>query len=198
MARGPHYNVPFRRRREGKTNYRLRRGLIRSRLPRLVVRHSLKHTLIQLVRAKVEGDEVIVSAHSSELRKHYGWLGNCGNVPAAYLTGLLCGYRILSKGIKKAALDLGLHSSSPGAKVFAALKGVIDAGVDVPHNENVLPDDERIQGRHIANYAIQLLTSDKELYSQMFSRYLVAGLSPQEIPKHFSLVKEKIIASYKV
>jgi len=196
MAEGPSYNVPFRRRREGKTDYQFRRRLIQSGLPRLVVRCSLKHTTVQLIKAKVDGDDVIVSANSSELSKSYNWHRTCGNVPSAYLTGLICGYRAAAKGVKEAVLDIGLQFPSRGARVFATLKGFLESGVKVPHNESILPDEERIEGRHIADYAAKVSTNN-EVYSRIFSRYLSKDLPPQEISKHFSSVKEKIIASFK-
>jgi len=189
MAKGPRYRVPYRRRRQGKTDYRLRRKLILSRLPRLVVRGSLKHTTVQLVKSEVMGDK--------DLLKDYGWKGNCGNLPAAYLTGLLGGWRAASRGIKEAILDIGLQSPSKESRVFAALRGFMDAGIDIPHDEGILPDDARIDGRHIADYAGRLASSDKELYARMFSKYLSAGLIPEEVPKHFAEVKEKIISTMK-
>ena len=76
MATGPRYRVPFRRRREGKTNYRTRRALVLSRVPRLVVRLSLKNAIVQIIESESIGDKVIVSAHSRELAKTYGWLSN--------------------------------------------------------------------------------------------------------------------------
>jgi len=193
MARGPSYNVPYRRRREGKTNYPRRKKLILSGLPRLVARKTNKHIIAQMIEASVEGDKVIVSAHSSELRKKYGWLGSLKNLPAAYLTGLLCGYRALKKGVKKAILDVGLQTPSKGARVFAVLKGCLDAGVNIPHSEDVLPDEERIKGQHISDYA-SMLSSTPEAYSRRFSEYLSRGLSPEEIVKHFSTVVENIKA----
>ena len=196
MARGPRYSVPFRRRRDGKTNYRLRRRLIIARRPRIVVRGSLKHISTQLVEAEIIGDKVIVSGHSKELARDYGWKGRCRNIPAAYLTGLLCGHKAADKGINAAVLDIGLYSPSKGSRVFAALRGFTDAGIKVSHDEEIVPDEQRIKGRHIADYAAGLASSDKELYSRMFSRYLGAGLPPEEILEHFAEVKEKIISSF--
>lgn len=196
MATGPSYRVPFRRRREGKTDYRSRRALVLSRLPRLVVRRTLKHIIVQIVEAEVAGDKVVASAHSRELAKTYGWQGNCRNVPAAYLTGLLCGLKAIVHGVKKAVLDIGLHSPSRGARVFAALKGVLDAGVTVPHSENILPDETRISGRHIADYGSQL-SSNPEIYQQRFSKHLSRGLRPEQLSEHFSLIKDKITSSFK-
>jgi len=195
MAKGPSYRVPFRRRREGKTDYRSRKALVLSRLPRLVTRGTLKHTIVQIIKAETTGDQVMVSAHSRELVKTYGWNGNCGNLPAAYLTGLLCGSRALVQGVKKAVLDIGLESPSRGARVFAALKGVLDAGVMVPHNESMLPDNHRISGQHIVDYASQL-SSNPEAYHKKFSKNLSRGLRPEQLSEHFSSIKEKIISSF--
>ncbi|HIE19272.1 TPA: 50S ribosomal protein L18 [Candidatus Bathyarchaeota archaeon] len=193
MAKGPSYNVPYRRRREGKTNYLRRKKLILSGLPRLVARKTNKHIIAQMIEASVENDKVIASAHSSELRKKYGWLGSLKSLPAAYLTGLLCGRRTLEKGVKKAILDAGLHTPSKGARIFAVLKGCLDAGVKIPHSEDVLPDENRIKGQHISDYA-SMLSSTPEVYSRRFSAYLSRGLSPEKIVEHFSSVLEKIKA----
>jgi large subunit ribosomal protein L18 len=195
MAKGPSYNVPYRRRREGKTNYRRRKNLVLSGLPRLVVRKTNKHVIAQMVEASVEGDRVIASAHSSELRKKYGWLGSLKSLPAAYLTGLLCGYRSLEKGVKKAVLDIGLQAPSRGARVFAALKGCLDAGVEIPHGEETLPSEDRIRGQHISEYA-KMLSSDPDTYKRRFSAYLSRNFNPEEIVEHFSAVKEKIIGEF--
>ena len=196
-AKGPKYSVPFRRRREGKTDYRARRALILSKMPRIVARGSLKHMTVQIVNAKVEGDEVLASAHSKELVRDYGWKGACGNVPAAYLTGLLCGLKALQKGIKKAILDIGLRTPVKGSRVFAVLKGALDAGLEVPHSEEILPDDSRIKGEHIANYAKMLASENPEEYNRRFSEYLAKKLKPEKLPEHFAKVKEKILAAFK-
>ena len=196
MATGPRYRVPFRRRREGKTNYRSRRALVLSRVPRLVIRLTLNHAIVQVIEAEAIGDKVVVSTHSRELKKTYGWLGNCGNIPSAYLTGLLCGFKAMANGVDKAFLDIGLHIPSKGTRLFAALKGVIDAGVEVPHSEDILSDEDRISGKHIADYASQL-ASEPEVYTQRFSKYLAEGSRPEEIPERFSAVKDKITSSFK-
>ena len=195
MATGPRYRVPFRRRREGKTNYRTRRALVLSKVPRLVVRLSLKHAIVQIIEAEAIGDKVIVSAHSRELAKTYGWLGNCGNIPAAYLTGLLCGFKALANGVETAFLDIGLHIPSKGTRVFAAMKGVVDAGIEVPHSEDILPDEGRIIGQHIAAYGSQL-ASEPEVYQQRFSASIKRGSRPEGLSEHFSEVKDKITSSF--
>jgi large subunit ribosomal protein L18 len=195
MATGPRYRVPFRRRREGKTNYRSRRALVLSGVPRLVIRLTLKHAIVQVIEAEAVGDRVVVSAHSRELAKTYGWLGNCGNIPSAYLTGLLCGFKAMATGIDRAFLDVGLHIPSKGTRIFAALKGVLDAGVEVPHDEDILPNESRISGKHIADYGNHL-ASDVEVYRQKFSKSLSRGLRPEELSEHFSAVKDKIMSSF--
>jgi large subunit ribosomal protein L18 len=196
MAKGSRYSVPYRRRREGKTDYRKRKALILSRKPRLVVRGTLKNIIVQVVAAKPHGDEVLVSAHSRELLRNYGWKAPRGNLPAAYLTGLLCGLKAKAKGIKEAVLDIGLHSPTKGARVFAALKGILDAGLNVPHGEEKLPDEKRIQGFHIAQYA-KMLSASTERYMAAFSKYLENKIPPENLPEHFAEVKKAVIAAFK-
>jgi large subunit ribosomal protein L18 len=145
------------------------------------------------VESVIIGDNIIASAHSSELAKEFGWLGSCKNVPASYLTGFICGKRAAAKKIKKAILDIGLHSSTPGCRIYAALKGFVDAGVEVPHKESMLPKDERIAGKHIATYYTQI-DSDKDTQGVLFSNYASKGLSPKNIIEHVSSTKEKIVA----
>ncbi len=192
MAKGPSYRVQFRRRREGKTDYKARKALILSKLPRVVARTSLKHVNIQIVEATPIGDKVIASANSQELA-NYGWQAACGNLPSAYLTGLLCGLRATAKNIKKAIADIGLYQPTKGARVFASLKGVIDAGVEVPHKAEKLPDEKRIKGQHIADYATTL-SSNPELYEKAFSKYLKNKLSPEKLVEQFENTKKKISA----
>lgn len=194
MAKGPHYRVPFRRRKNGKTDYKARKALLLSRKPRLVVRGSLRNMIAQIVVAKPTGDEVIVSTHSRELTRKYGWKASRSNIPAAYLTGLLCGLKVKAKGVEEAVLDIGLNSPTRGGRVFGALKGVLDAGVNVPHNEEKLPDEDRIEGQHIADYA-EVLSSNPEEYQTRFSNYLEQRLPPEKLPEHFGKVKKSIIDS---
>jgi len=195
MAKGSNYCVPFRRRREGKTDYRKRKALIISGKPRLVVRPSLRNVTVQIIVAEPEGDKVLVSAHSREL-EDFGWKAPRGNIPAAYLTGLLCGLKAKSNGVEEAILDIGLHSPSKGARVFAALKGVLDAKVEVPHSEEKLPDDKRISGEHIAEY-VKIVASNMENYQSRFSQYLKNEVQPENIAKHFAQVKASILAAFK-
>ena len=196
MATGPSYRVAFRRRREGKTDFQQRRGLVLSGLPRLVVRGSLGNMTAEVVKAEVEGDKVVAYAHSSELAKRYGWLGSTGNIPAAYLTGLICGLKALDQGAGEAVFDIGLQHPSKGSRIFAALKGAVDAGLKVPFDKAKLPDEKRIKGQHVVEYA-NLLSSNMEAYQKRFSAQLSRGLKPEELGAHFAQVKEKIVSSLK-
>ncbi|OYT41430.1 MAG: 50S ribosomal protein L18 [Candidatus Altiarchaeales archaeon ex4484_43] len=150
MAKRADYVVPFRRRREGKTNYKKRLNLLKSRATRLVVRPSNKHMLVQLVDYKKNGDVIVSTAYSKELKK-FGWDFATGNLPAAYLTGLLCGFRGQKRGVKRAILDLGPFPSVKGSRSYAALMGAIDSGLKIPVGEDVLPDEKRISGKHMSN-----------------------------------------------
>jgi large subunit ribosomal protein L18 len=193
MAKNASYRVQFRRRREGKTDYKARKALVMSRLPRVVTRASLKHINVQVIEATPTGDKVVASANSQELKKHK-WHAACGNIPSAYLTGLLCGVRAADKGVNKAVADIGLHQPIKGARVFASLKGFVDTGVEVPHSVEKLPDEKRLVGQHIADYAKNMASSDTQLYEKTFSEYLKNNLSPEKIPEYFNAAKESIMA----
>lgn len=143
--------MPFRRRREGKTNYHVRYKLILSKKPRVVVRKSNANTMLQLVVAEQIGDRTILTVNSKEL-KDFGYTLSTGNLPAAYLTGLLFGKKMLALGQSEGIADIGLHASTHGNRIYAAIKGVVDAGVNVPHSPEVFPDEERIKGEHIKEY----------------------------------------------
>lgn len=151
MATGPRYKVPFRRRREGKTDYHQRLYLLLSKRPRIVARRSAKHIRLQLVLPKPQGDTTLVHVDSSEL-EGYGYSGHTGNTPAAYLTGLLFGYKAQKAGYEDAILDMGLHVSSKGCRIYAALKGIVDSGLQVPHDPEIFPNESRIRGEEIKEY----------------------------------------------
>ncbi|MFZ3058888.1 MAG: 50S ribosomal protein L18 [Candidatus Methanoperedens sp.] len=151
MATGARYRVKFRRVRDGKTDYRARKQLLISKKPRLVVRKSSKNTLAQIVIPSASGDVTLVSANTSELKK-YGYTAGTGNIASAYLAGLLLGHRAKKTGQKEAILDTGLYHTTQGGRLFAALKGAVDAGLDIPHDPAIFPSDDRIMGKHIDKY----------------------------------------------
>ena len=127
----------------------------------MVVRITSNHTITQLVKIGENGDETLVSATSKQL-KEFGWLGNGKNTSAAYLTGYLFGKRALSEDYDETILDIGLQPAIRGTKIYAVLKGALDAGLYIPHNESILPDDSRIRGEHIAEYAQNMDEEEKK------------------------------------
>ena len=181
MAQGTNYKVAFRRRRQGKTDYAARLKLVDYDKSRLVVRVSNNHATVQVIDYAPEGDITVASAVSKQLSK-YGYLGNTGNISAFYLTAYLCAKRALNKGVESAILDIGLKSPIKGSKIFAALKGALDAGLEIPHGDFIFPDDERIRGEHVANYAESL---DAEEVAVKFSKYFERGLNPKDLPENF-------------
>lgn len=193
MTYGSRYRVPLRRRREKKTDYQARKAFVVSGKPRLVSRSSLKNTVAQIVVAKPVGDEVLASAHSRELVNKYGWKAATGNVPAAYLTGLLCGLKAKKTGVEEAILDIGLVSPTKGAKVFATLSGVVDAGIEVPHNEDKIVK-ERTRGYHIQDYAESL--GQPAEYAPMFSASVAKGVSPDKFSEQFFEVRNSILTAF--
>ncbi|WEW56678.1 60S ribosomal protein L5 [Emydomyces testavorans] len=181
---------------------------------RLVVRFTNRDIITQIVTAEINGDKVISCAYAHEL-KRYGIKNGLTNWAAAYATGLLLARRTLKKlgldedfvGVEepegeftlteaaetddgtrrpfKAFLDVGLHRTSTGARVFAAMKGASDGGIFVPHSENRFPgydvetkelDAEVLRkyifGGHVAEYMEGLADDDEERYTGQFQKYI--------------------------
>jgi len=149
MKQGPRYYTKPRRRREGKTDYRKRLRLLKSRKTRIVVRNSLKNICVQFVGYDEVGDKILASAISKELIKNYQWEYSTSTTPVAYLTGLLAAKRAKDSGISEGVLDIGRQIPVKGSKVFAALKGTLDAGIECPHDAKQLPDEDRLLGKHL-------------------------------------------------
>ena len=196
MAKGPRYRRPFRRRAEGKTNYHRRMKLLKSKKLRAVIRASNNHIIVQIIQSKIGGDKIIVSAHSKELVSKFGWNANTGNIPAAYLTGFLAGIKAKKQNVQEAILDLGmfLHRN----RVLAAFKGMVQSGIEIPHNEDFFPDniEEIITGSHIEQYANLLKSENPEKYEQVFSGYLKKNnINPQKISQMVSNTFKKIESS---
>lgn len=161
MAEGPRYKVAFRRRREYRTDYYARKKLLRSGETRAVVRRSNKNMTIQFIDFDMEGDMIRAAASTGELRK-MGWEYSCSNIPAAYLVGYLAGKRALKAGIEYVVPDIGMQNPKHGGVLFAAVKGMSDAGLDVPHSEDVVPIEDRIKGKHIDDKIEAAMSSVKE------------------------------------
>lgn len=140
------YSQILRRLREEKTNYRKRKHLLMGRRDYITVQISSQNTLVQIHKPEMQGDKVLASAHSRYLLGK-GWKGSRKNIPAAYLTGYLAGKKALGKGVKAAVLYSGTRKYTQ--RMAAALKGVIDAGLEVPADSETFPNDERISGKHL-------------------------------------------------
>lgn len=185
------YTVPQRRKREGRTHYKRRMRLLLSGEHRLVVRRSLRSTSVSIVDYSDKGDKIVAGSSVQELRK-LGWNFGQGNLPGAYLMGLLVGLKAKKNGISRAVLDLGLQRPLNKSRIYAAVKGVIDAGVEVPHDGKILPDEERVKGGHIEAYAKDLKTKSQESYQRQFSAYLKQGADPSQMTSQFEQTKSKI------
>jgi large subunit ribosomal protein L18 len=168
--------VSYRRKVEGKTDYKKRLKMLVSGIPRIVIRRSNKNIVIQVVEYSENGDHVRVTANSSELKK-LGWKHATGNIPAAYLTGMLAAQKAKGKNVKKAIVDLGLQLPVAGSRLYAAVKGAIDNGMEIPCGDKVFPSEERIAGKHIADYGKD---------SKQFKT------SPADIEKSFNDLKNKL------
>lgn len=235
------YQVKYRRRREGKTDYQARRNMIRQdknkyNAPkyRLVVRFTNKDTIVQLVRAKIEGDQVIAAAYGHELT-NYGIPVGHTNYAAAYAVGLLLARRVLTKfGIAdkfagqtdvngedfnvsavddgprplRAILDTGLKRTSTGSRVFAALKGATDGGIDIPHSvtryvgydaeaKKLKADVLRahIFGGHVADHMRELKEEDNATFEKKFSRFIKAKVGADDLEKLYKEAHKKIRAN---
>ncbi len=152
----------LRRRRECKTDYKARMSLIKSSLPRIVIRKTNKYLIIQLVESAQAQDKVLITTYSKELTK-YGldekYLGSLKSVSAAYLSGLL-----MAKKIKKGKyiIDLGMAINKFGGRLSAVIKGLIDGGLDINANEKIFPSQERINGEHLKKEVKDNLNKVKE------------------------------------
>tara|TARA_Y100000310_G_C20702941_1_gene831749 strand:+ start:1167 stop:1592 length:426 start_codon:yes stop_codon:yes gene_type:complete len=119
---------------------------------RVVIRRSLKNTIVQFVEYGQDGDKILAAASSKELAKKFGMKGPRKNIPAAYLTGVLAGQKAKGLKIESAVADFGIRKPHPKGAHFAALKGIIDSGIDIPHGGKeeslVFPDESRLSGEH--------------------------------------------------
>jgi len=140
------YSKILRRLREEKTNYKKRGTMLMGKRDFITVNITNENTQVQILKPGMTGDKVIASAHSRYLLEK-GWKGSRKSIPAAYLTGYLAGKKALGQGAKGAILYTGTRRYTQ--RVAAALKGVVDAGVEVPADAETFPTDERINGEHL-------------------------------------------------
>jgi large subunit ribosomal protein L5e len=234
------FQVKFRRRREGKTDYYARRRLVvqeknKYNTPkyRLIVRFTNKDIICQVAYARIEGDVIICAAYAHELPR-YGLKVGLTNYSAAYCTGLLLARRLLKKfdldglyagqeevdggeynvealdddrGPFRAYLDVGLVRTTTGARVFGAMKGAADGGIDIPHSTKRFPGHDaesgefsaethrkHIMGGHVADYMKYLQDEDSDAYQRQFGKYIKLGIEPDNMEQMYKDVHAAIRA----
>jgi large subunit ribosomal protein L18 len=142
-----------RRRREGKTDYKARLGMLKSGKARIVFRKTNRYIIGQYVKSKEAQDSVDIGISSRELLK-FRWPreqeGSLKSLPAAYLTGFLLGKKVIDKnGKTNAILDIGLIRNIPKSRTYAFVKGISDAGVEIPCSKESFPEENRIRGKNM-------------------------------------------------
>jgi large subunit ribosomal protein L18 len=179
------YTNTLKRIRQHKTNYRKRSAILIGRRPFITTKISSQNILAQTLKPTLTGDVVIASAHSRELIQH-GWKGSMNSMPACYLTGLLLGNKCMEKGAASAVLYTGNDRFT--TRVAACLKGIVDSGINIPVSRESLPKEDRVSGKHIAEYA-NLLKDNQEKYDSRFSGLIKQGLRPEDYPRHFEEIR---------
>ncbi|KAJ8734624.1 hypothetical protein PYW08_013874 [Mythimna loreyi] len=234
------YQVKFKRRREGKTDYYARKRLTvqdknKYNTPkyRLIVRLSNKDVTCQVAYSRIEGDHIVCAAYSHELPR-YGVKVGLTNYAAAYCTGLLLARRLLQRlgldtlysgatevtgdeynvepvdngpGAFRCYLDVGLARTTTGARVFGAMKGAVDGGLNVPHSIKRFPgyDAEakkfnaevhraHIFGLHVAEYMRSLEADDEDSFKRQFGKYIKLGVNADSIEATYKKAHELIRA----
>jgi len=187
---------------------------------RFSVRITNQDIICQIFSADITHDVCMMAAYAHELPR-YGVKVGLTNYSAAYCTGLLLARRVNAKlgleyeGVEevdgeefhveadpegkapfKALMDVGLRRTTTGARIFGALKGACDGGLDIPHTDRRFPGTEDspqgfvgnaeahkeyIFGNHVKEYMESLIEDDEEAYQKQFSRYIKESVGPDEI-----------------
>merc|ERR1711998_381723 len=171
------FQVKYKRRREGKTDYYARKRLVtqdknKFGTPkyRFVVRFTNKDIICQVVSSKIKGDICHAAAYAHELPR-YGCSVGLTNYSAAYCVGLLCARRLLTK--------YGL------AEKFY--------GYDADEKEyDAEANRERILGGHVAQYMNSLEEEEPEEFEEKFKKYIEAGWTADEMEDKYLEVHKKI------
>jgi len=234
------FQVKFKRRREGKTDYKARAILTKQaknkyNTPkyRFIVRFTNKDVICQIGYSKLKGDVIVAAAYAHELPR-YGLPIGLTNYAAAYCTGLLLARRHLTKlslaekypgktevtgedwhyededlefagGPRpfKAYLDVGLRRTTTGAKIFAALKGACDGGLNIPHKDSRFAgykgeelDSGKLRhylfGGHVADYMRKLKDENADRFKRQFSKYIKLGIVADDLEALYTKVHKAI------
>jgi large subunit ribosomal protein L18 len=192
MARKKAKPVLYKRKRQGKTDYKKRLRVLLSGKVRLVVRLTNTKIIAQLVSFDVTGDTVIMGIDSSLLRAK-GWNYSLKNHPAAYLTGFAIAKIGSSKVSGKIVLDTGRKTPRKGGRIYSFLKGAIDGGLDLIHgSEEIFATNEVMSGKHIELYAQQLSKDNNEAFTKKFSASLKKSADPKEMVATFEKIKASL------
>ncbi|MAH49460.1 50S ribosomal protein L18 [Candidatus Pacearchaeota archaeon] len=152
-----------RRRKENKTDYKLRMNLLKSGKPRIVIRKTNKYFIAQAVESHEAQDKVLAGVSSRDLIKK-GWdgkfKGSLKGVPAGYLTGLLMAKK-LSDSKDEFILDLGMARTIYGNRIYAVVTGLVDGGVNVKVDKKVFPSKERLDGEHLKPEVKEMISKVK-------------------------------------
>jgi len=191
---------------------------------RFIVRFTNKDIVCQVASSEIQGDRILCAAYAHELPR-YGIKAGLTNYAAAYAVGLLCARRLLTK-LKLAdiyegqvevdgedyyvepvedkpnpffcVLDVGLKRTSTGSKVFAAMKGACDGGVEIPHSESRFvgfdPESKQLDagvlrdhifGQHVAEYMRSVQEEDEETYKARFSQFIKNGINADNLEEMY-------------
>merc|ERR1712182_42804 len=217
------YQVKYRRRREGKTDYYARKRLVaqdknkyNSPKYRFVVRFSNKDITCQVMSSKIAGDVTHTAAYAHELER-YGLPVGHTNYAAAYCTGLLCARRLLQKyGLDKtfegnvevdAEFDEWYIHNEEDEDGPAAFHALLDVGLEIPHSEKKFfgydPESkeydaeehkERIFGGHVRDYMESMEQDDPDKYAAHFKRFIDADIGPDDLEDLYGKVHAAIRA----
>ncbi len=178
------YRMIRHRRRDSTTNYKKRIAMLKGALKRVVVRKSNRAITMQIVEYERDGDKIVTSVNSSEL-KAIGWEPRC-NIPTAYLTGMLLAKKVKDRS-SDFILDIGLYRPVKGSVIFAAARGFKDSGLNL--HGSIEFDDARLSGAHMAKYASVISEDD---YKSRFSSYAKSGFDLKGVDKKFESIKKEL------
>src|SRR3989338_7378818 len=189
------YVLKHRRRREKKTDYEKRLAMLKSKIKRFVIRKSNSSIRISLVETiNASGDKTINSMNSKNL-KEFKWMA-AKNMPSAYLIGYAFGLKLIKDKFNEEAIaDIGLVTPLRGSKVFAAIKGLKDAGINIKASEEAFPSEDRLKGKTIEDYAKKL---DENAFNKKFSVYAKENFDVKNLSKKFDETKKLIENKFKV
>merc|ERR1719333_1510503 len=205
---------------------------------RFVVRFTNKDIICQVISSKIKGDITHAAAYAHELPRYGLKTGLTNYAAAYCVGLLCARRLLKSKGLDSkfigteevtaefedcfvaneeddegcnafhALLDVGLKPTTLGSKIFSAMKGAFDGGLEIPHGEKKFygydPEEkeydaeanrERILGGHVSSYMESLEEEQPDEYAKKFSRWIAAGVKPDDVEDLYLGVHKAIRAS---